>query len=253
LQVHSKQRDWQAALAVYREMQVREVKIDGHMLNMVTGICAAAGMASEVEKVLAEAEADVSEFVLPDVVSYNTLMKAYAQCRDYPNAVKVLVRMRVHGLEPNNITYNSLIDAAACMGKAAAAWEFYQDMVTCGIPGDKYTCSILIKTLSPNPTGDRISKCLDILREVGYFCDQKLRTRLYQNVIEAAFKLGDSTLLIHSFTQARQHRVRPTTAACRQLKELADHCKGPSGIALKAAAGDEGAALFKPQRMVGCP
>jgi len=209
----------------------------------VMGICAAAGMATEVEQLLAEAEADVSELVLTDAVSYNTVIKAYAQCGDYPSAVKVLMRMRARGLEPNNITYNSLIDAAARTGEADSAWEFYQDMVTFGLPGDKYTCSILIKTLSPNPTSDRIRKCLDLLREIGNICDQKLRTRLYHSVIEAALQLGDSTLLMRSFSQTRQHRVRPTAASCQQLKELADQCKGPSHNALTAAVGDEGAAL----------
>jgi pentatricopeptide repeat protein len=241
LQVHSKQGDWQAALAVYRDMQARKIKIDGHVLNSVMGICAAAGMASEVEQLLAEA--DFLDPVLVDTVSYNTVIKAYAQCRDYTNAVKVLNRMRAQGVDPNNITYNTLIDAAARTRGAAAAWDFYQDMVTSGFPGDKYTCSILIKTLSLNPTGDRIRKCLDLLREVGHTCDQKLRTRLYHNVIEAALQLGDSTVLTRSFSQTRLHRVRPSAALCRQLKELADQCKGLRRDALKAAVGDEGAAL----------
>merc|ERR1719410_2413640 len=126
------------------------------------GVCAAAGKTIEVERLLAEAEADVSELV--DIVSYNIVVKAYTLHRDYPNAVKVLARMRARGLEPNSITYNSLIDAAARTGEAAAAWEFYQDMAARGFQGDKYTCSILIKTLSPNPTGDRIRRCLDLLR-----------------------------------------------------------------------------------------
>jgi len=171
------------------------------------------------------------------------VIKAYAQCRDYPNAVKVQIRMRKRGLEPNAITYNSLIHAAARTGDAVAAWEFYQDMVTYGFRGDKYTCSILIKTLSPIPTGNRIRKCLDLLREVGTTCDLKLRTRLYHHVLDAALQLGDSAVLIRSFSQTRQHRVRPTAASCRQLKELADQCTGPSHKALEAAVGDEDASL----------
>jgi pentatricopeptide repeat protein len=217
--------------------------MDSTVLNMVMGICAAAGMASKVEELLAEAEADFSQPVLTDVVSYNTVMKAYALCGDYPSAVKVLMRMRTRGLEPNNITYNSLLDTAARTGEAAAAWEFYQDMAACGFQGDKCTCSILIKTLSPNPTGDRILKCLDLLREVGTTCDLKLRTRLYHNVIEAALKHGDSTLLIRSFSQTQQHRVRPTAASWLHLKELADQCQGSRHKALEAAVRDEHPAL----------
>jgi len=243
LQVHGKRGDWQAALAVYRDMQARKVSIDSTALNMVMGVCAAAGKAEEVEQLLAEAEADVSKLLLTDVVSYNTVVKAYALRGDLPDAVSVLTRMRARGLEPNAITYNSLVDAAARKGDAAAAWEFYQEMVGCGFPGDKYTCSILIKTLSPNPTGDHIRKCLDLLRKVATACDLKLRTRLYHSVIEAALQLGDSTVLIRSFAQTRQHRVRPAAASCRQLKELADQCNGACRKALEAAAADECAAL----------
>jgi len=227
LKVHSKRGDWQASLAVFREMQARNVKIDSHVLNMVMGICASAGMPHEVEQLLAEAEAGDSVFVLPDVVSYNTLVKAYGLHGHFPNAVEVLSRMRARGLEANAITYNSLIDAAARTGEAAAAWEFYQEMVKQGFPGDKYTCSILTKTLSPNPTCDRIRMCLDLVHEIAAACDVKLRTRLYHSTIEAALQLGDSTVLIRSFSQARQHRVRPTAAACRQLKELATSARDP--------------------------
>jgi len=253
LQVHSKRGDWQAALAVYRGMQMRKVKIDSHVLNMVMGICAAAGRAIEVERLLAEAEADASQLILADTVSYNIVLKAYTLHRDYPNAVKVLARMRERGLEPNSITYNSLIDAAARTDEAAAAWDFYRDMTARGFHGDKYTCSILIKTLSPNPTADRIRKCLDLLRVVGIMCELKLRTRLYHNVIEAALQLGDTMVLIHSFSQTQQHRVRPTAASLRQLKELAYQCKGPRRQALEAAC-NEGGALgpaLEEQQQVG--
>mmetsp|Transcript_117026 Transcript_117026/g.233205 ORF Transcript_117026/g.233205 Transcript_117026/m.233205 type:complete len:613 (-) Transcript_117026:188-2026(-) len=243
LQVHKKQGGWQAALAVYWHMQACKANIDKHVLNMVMMTCAVAGKVNEVEQLLADAETGVSEFVLPDIVSYNTVMKAYATRGDYRNAGKVLMRMRKRGLEPNAITYNTLIDAAALTGEAVAAWEFYQDMIRFGFPGDKYTCSILIKTLSPNPTGDRIRKCLDLLREVGNACDLKLRSRLYHNIIEAALQLGDSTVLIRSFAQTRLHRVRPTAESCRQLKELAVQCKGARGKALEAALSDGGAAV----------
>jgi len=243
LQVHSKQGDWRAALAIYRDMQTRKVSVDSTALNMVMGICAAAGMATEVEQLLAEAQADVSELIVTDVVSYNIVLKAYMLQGDCPNAIKVLMRMRTRGLEPTAITYNSLVDAAARAGEAVAAWKFYQEMVECGFPGDKYTCSILIKTLSPNPTGDHIRKCLDLLREVGTTCELKLRTRLYHSVIEAALQLGDSTILIRSFSQSRLHRVRPAAVSCRQLRDLANQCKEARGKALEAALGDEGVAL----------
>jgi len=244
LQVHSKRRDWQAALEVYRGMQVRKDEIDGHVLNMVMGICAAAGVASEVERLLGEAETVYSELVLTDAVSYNTVIKAYAQSGNYPKAAEVLMRMRTRGLEPSAITYNSLIYAAARTGEAVAAWELYHKMVAHGFPGDKYSCSILVKTLSPRPTGDRIHKCLDLLLEVGTTCDMKLRTRVYHHILEAALQLRDSTVLIRSFSQTRMHRVRPTAAFCRRLKEFADQGNGPSQKALEAAVGDEGAAAL---------
>merc|ERR1719325_526031 len=240
LRVHTKRGDWQGALAVYQGMQARKVKHDSQVLNMVMGICAAAGKAIEVERLLAEAEAAVTE--LADVVSYNIVVKAYTLHADYPNAVKVLARMRARRLEPNNITYNSVIDAAARAGEAVAAWELYQDMVACGIQADRYTCSILIKTLSPNPTGDRIRKCLDLLSVVGIVCT-KLRTNLYHNVVEAALQLGDAAVLVHSVSQTRQHRVRLTPASCRTLKELAYQYKGPHCRALEAAVGVEGHTL----------
>merc|ERR1719215_417160 len=39
-------------------------------------------------------------------------------------------------------------------------------------------------------------------------------------MIEAALRMGNSTVLIRSFAQARLHRVRPTAASCQCLRSL---------------------------------
>jgi len=241
LKVHREQGDWKAAMGIYRDMQTHKVTIDSQVLNMVMRICAAAGMANEVEQLLSEAEADVSESTVQpvaaqtslripciDIASYNTAINVHAIRGDYPAAVKVLMRIHTHGLKPNVVTYHALIDAAACAGKAATAWEVYEDMISCGLPHDKNTCSILVKTLSPNPTGDCIHKFLDLLGEVGTRCDSKLKTRLYHSTIKAALQLEDSKILVRLFAQAQQHHAWPTAESCRELKKLVGTVQGPS-------------------------
>lgn len=220
LRVYGKRQDWQSSLTTFRDMQRRGVKIDSLVLNVILATGVSADQLHGVEELLAEA--DDYRPPIADVVSYNTLVKCYAQHNDFDEAARVIQRMRGRGLKPNAITFNSVMDAAVRSQKSASAWEILQDMRSSGLSPDKYTCSIMVKGLSQNPTSIHVQSALDLLREVNTMCDKTLRTTLYHSVIEAAAQAGDTSLLMHAFSQARQYMVVPTASAYRRLREFAE-------------------------------
>merc|ERR1719183_1954372 len=60
-----------------------------------------------------------------DTISYNTLLKGMgAGATGLTDAGMVLAEMRQFGLQPNQITYNSLINFAISCGDVAQAWSF---------------------------------------------------------------------------------------------------------------------------------
>mmetsp|Transcript_45344 Transcript_45344/g.144547 ORF Transcript_45344/g.144547 Transcript_45344/m.144547 type:complete len:522 (-) Transcript_45344:104-1669(-) len=220
LRVHGRRQDWAASLATFRDMQRRRVAIDSLVLNVILATGISADQIQGVEELLAEA--DGFQPPITDVVSYNTLVKGYAQHNDFDGAAQVIERMRKRGLTPNAITFNSVMDAAVRSHRSSEAWDLLKEMRRSGLHPDKYTCSIMVKGLAQSPSSALVQSALDLLREVDAMCDKTLRSTLYHSVIEAAAQAGETSLLMHAFSQMRQHKVVPTAAAYRRLHEFAE-------------------------------
>jgi len=220
LRVYGRRQDWNSSLATFRDMQRRKVHVDSLALNVILATGVSADQLAGAEALLAEA--DSYNPPITDVVSYNTVAKCYAQHNDFDGAKAVIQRIRRRGLQPNAITFNSVMDAAVRSRKTTEAWDLLKEMRAAGLKPDKYTCSILIKGLTHEPSAVQVQNALDLLHEVDRALDKSLRTTLFHAVIEAAAQAGDSSMLMHVFSQTRQHQVTPTAAAYKRLREFAE-------------------------------
>jgi pentatricopeptide repeat protein len=212
LRVHAKRQDWPASLQTLRQMKGRGVNPDSLVLNFALATGIAADQVEAVGKLVEEAEAYKPP--IADVVSYNTLIKGYAQRGDADGASEAIRRMRKSGLKPNAITFNTAMDANVRGGHAADAWDLLAEMRSMGLKPDKFTCSILVKSLAKAATAKQVQSVLDLLREVDAACDATLRSALYHAVLEAAAQVTtDGSLAAKTFAQMRKVRVVPTAAA----------------------------------------
>lgn len=218
LRVHAKRQDWPSSVATFRDMQRRGVPLDSLVLNVILATGVAADQIEPVEELLIEA--DNFKPPISDVVSYNTLIKGYAQRNDSAKAMQVIKRMRHRGLVTNAITFNTAMDAAVRSMRCGDAWELLQEMRKCGFRPDKFTCSILVKGLAKSPVADHVRMTLDLLHEVDATCDATLRSTLYHSVLEAAAQANDTSVLMLTFNQMRQHQVMLTANAYRLLVQV---------------------------------
>ncbi|KAE8670581.1 putative 3S-linalool/(E)-nerolidol /(E,E)-geranyl linalool synthase [Hibiscus syriacus] len=63
----------------------------------------------------------------PDLISYNTVIKAYCEMGSMDSAVSVLDTLEKKGLEPDIVTFNTLLDGFFSRGRIAdgeGIWEF---------------------------------------------------------------------------------------------------------------------------------
>lgn len=180
LRVYGKLSDWPASLAVFHDMQKKGVTIDSPVLNLVLATGIAVDQIEGAEKLLAEAES----MNIPDTVSYNTLVKGYAQRNDARKACQTFCRMKERGLPCTTITFNTVIDAAIRACKTKVAMELLSSMHESGLRPDKFTCTSLIKGLSKDPSLSLLESCLDILCDSKFECDKALRSRLYQSLLD---------------------------------------------------------------------
>jgi len=213
--VHAKRQDWAASLATIRDMQERRVGIDSLALNVALATGVAANQLESVESLIDEIDGHGAP--VSDVVSYNTLLKGYAQHNDASSAISIIRRMRKRNLRPNAISFNTAMDAAVRSSRCTDAWDLLEEMRASKLHPDKFTCSILVKGLSKGPTSMQIGKCTELLCEVDSTCDATLKSTLYHSVLEAAAQIPDTSMLMQTFTQMRSKRVSPTATAYRQL------------------------------------
>merc|ERR1719310_1655402 len=124
LRVHAQREDWGSMLLTFRDMESRLASADSLALNVTL----AAGVATEnfddVETLFNDIVA--RKPAIPDVVSYNTILKGYARRGDATKAVALLqtmVQSQSTHQTPNAITFNTVMDAAMKASLPSKAWD----------------------------------------------------------------------------------------------------------------------------------
>jgi len=204
LRVHAARQDWPRSREIFQDMQRRGVTVDSLVLNIILSTGVATGELEAARQLLEETHGILCSPVA-DVVSYNTVIKGYAQSGSYAKALSMLEAMTARGVLPNAITFNTTIDAAVRASKTDDAWRVLAQMRAAGISPDKFTCSILMKSLSSGATAEQIIMVLEMTQKVR--ADPLLLGNLFRGMLEAAAKLRGTSLLMRIFTQMRTQRV----------------------------------------------
>jgi pentatricopeptide repeat protein len=240
---------------------------DTVMCNAVIDVCSSAGDMNRARRLLGEMVKDG----LADVISYNTVLKGFCTLGDTKRAHDVVAEMQKAGLQPNDVSYNCLINLAASSGDCQTAWTTIQTMESKGIRIDHYTVSTLLKALKQNPKGKNdISKVLDLLDRHGIdVCCEEV---LLNTALDACMKHGEHQRLAGLLDKMKARsgmQLAPHTYAslikatgtiknltrCRELwREMTeDRGMTPSDVALGCMmdalvcnkAVSEGVALFR--------
>ncbi|BAB08912.1 unnamed protein product [Arabidopsis thaliana] len=82
--------------------------------------------------------------VLPDVITYNTLIKGYTRFIGIDEAYAVTRRMREAGIEPDVTTYNSLISGAAKNLMLNRVLQLFDEMLHSGLSPDMWSYNTLM-------------------------------------------------------------------------------------------------------------
>jgi len=223
LRVYSKRQDWTKSLEIVRSMEARAVPVDSLILNTVLATGAAAGKTEAAEELLHKMAKE--NCAVPDVISYNTVLKGYAHQKIADKALKTLKLMLARGVKPNGITFNTVMDAAVRGSQIEEAWKVLDLMQEAGIRADKYTCTILLKALHENPTPKQLSRLIDMIQSALPQCDAPLAGSLFRGIIQLAARLGNAALLMQAFKQLQGHHVLPTNGDYQiMVQTLAQQC-----------------------------
>merc|ERR1719163_1723893 len=105
--------------------------------------CARCGSMDKVPPLLEEMKAGSVE---PDIITYSTIVKGYCLAGDVDRAFEVLKEMKGDGkYSPDEILYNSLLDGCAKQNRIQDALWLLEDMRASGVSPSNFTLSIARK------------------------------------------------------------------------------------------------------------
>lgn len=209
LRAFSKRQDSTNSIRILNDMQERKLDPDSLVVNIVLATCVNADRLDQAESLLEEMLKKDPPVV--DVVSFNTIIKGYAQKGDVTKAMSCLEKMSAHGLTPNIITFNTTMDSAVRCKQPVQAWRVFNLMRKAGHSPDKYTCSILVKGLHDGASEEQLKECLSLLQTLGKLGSKEENIQLFevlfQSLLEASLKAKDLKMTMEIYSQLKQSGI----------------------------------------------
>merc|ERR1719217_988651 len=171
MRARSKEQDLEGAMQVFRKLQSSGVQLTALAYNALLDSCVQCGKV--------------------DVVSYNTLLKAYLKQGQIVKARKLLTEMSESDIEANQVTYNEMLNALVAVKDRQEMWALVREMNSMGMRPNSVTCSIILKSLTAHSAPDDVRQAMALIDNLQEDMDEVL----FASVIEACVRVGQLDLL----------------------------------------------------------
>jgi pentatricopeptide repeat protein len=153
----------------------------------------------------------VSPGVKPDLITYSTMVKAYADNGDSAAALKILAMMLEEGVKADEIIFNSVLTCCStCFTKASTVMKTFEALLGHGMKPTTTTLSILLKALAASDAWD---VSLQVLNDAPEKLGVEPEARLHAQLLQSMVKARHTQMVLPVFTAM-------TKAARRQRKEI---------------------------------
>jgi len=183
----SREKNLQGAIDVFERLKSSGASLNSMAYNSLLDACIQCNDSSRAEKLFEQMKVDK----VIDVVSFNITLKMYLRANKHHEAQMLLTQMREHGLQPNKITYNELINAKVEAGDRNGVWELVTEMKNQGESPNSVTCSILLKALTERASKQEVKRTMDFVERM----EDPMDEVLFSSVIEACLRVGQLDLL----------------------------------------------------------
>ncbi|KAK9283009.1 hypothetical protein L1049_011236 [Liquidambar formosana] len=118
---------------------------------------------------------------------FNSLIRSYGRAGLFQESIKVLMRMKLIGVSPSVVTFNSLLPILLKRGRTNMAKKVYDEMLTTyGVTPDTYTFNILIRGFCMN---SMVDEGFHFFKEMSRFgCDPDIVT--YNTLVDGLCRAG---------------------------------------------------------------
>merc|ERR1719398_223982 len=193
MRARSKENDLEGAMQVFRKLQSSGVQLTALAYNALLDSCVQCG---KVHVALQHFK-EMQDLGLVDVVSYNTLLKAYLKQGQIVKARKLLGEMAENNIQANQVTYNEMLNALVTTKDRKEMWALVREMNAIGMRPNSVTCSIILKSLTAHSATDDVRQAMALIDNLHEDMDEVL----FASVVEACVRVGQLDLLSSKLQQ----------------------------------------------------
>merc|ERR1719243_422685 len=193
IRAKSKEHDLDGATQVFRNLQASGAPMTPLVYNALLDSCVQCGKVGAALQHFQE----MKEQGFVDVVSYNTLLKAYLRNNQIAKARSLLEEMHAADILANQVTYNEMLNALVQTKDRKGMWNLVADMDAQGMKPNSVTCSIILKSLAGHSAQQDIRRAMDLIDRM----EEDMDEVLFASVIEACVRIGQLDLLSQKLQQ----------------------------------------------------
>merc|ERR1719169_163168 len=193
MRARSKENDLEGAMQVFRKLQASGVQLTALAYNALLDACVQCGKVN----VALQHFKEMKDLGLVDVVSYNTLLKAYLKQGQIVKARKLLTEMAESDIQANQVTYNEMLNALVTVKDRHEMWALVREMNAMGMRPNSVTCSIILKSLTAHSASDDVRQAMALIDNMHEDMDEVL----FASVVEACVRVGQLDLLSSKLQQ----------------------------------------------------
>ncbi|XP_047317617.1 putative pentatricopeptide repeat-containing protein At1g53330 [Impatiens glandulifera] len=156
----------------------------------------------------------MKELCEPDVCTYNIMMNAFSTCDDLDNAWKMFDEMKRNGIEPNVVTFATLINALCKMSCFEEAFKLKKEMVSVyRIQPNGYIYASLVKILCKM---DKLSLAFKLKDEM-LKSKNGVKSSVYTSLISSLYKVGRGKEVKFLLEEMKIYGCAPVTATYNSI------------------------------------
>merc|ERR1719420_1262913 len=193
MRARSKENDLEGAMQVFRKLQSSGVQLTSLAYNALLDACVQCGKVN----VALQHFKEMKDLGLVDVVSYNTLLKAYLKQGQIVKARKLLSEMAESDIQANQVTYNEMLNALVAVKDRKEMWGLVREMNAMGMRPNSVTCSIILKSLTAHSAPEDVRQAMSLIDNLHEDMDEVL----FASVVEACVRVGQLDLLSSKLQQ----------------------------------------------------
>jgi len=204
----SHQKKFDRVWDVYQEMHAQKVTCSIVTFNCMVDACSRCGEMSRIPELL---RSMVAQGIEPNLITYSSIIKGYCQENRLDEAFQLKqTMMETTQLRPDEIMYNAFLDGCARQGIYDRGCAVLADMEADGIAPSNFTLAMLVKLCTRSK---RLDRAFEFVQQLSTKHRFKPNVHVYSNLMQGCIQEKDLTRALDVMETMLNAGIRPDARA----------------------------------------